>query len=125
MRTDQSNLDTFGKFFVNNTIDKGLDRVYVLRNNKIQSPRTEELRNQLSKLSEDEFKVVENSVINVLMTTLHDFLFQLEDNSESIKLMINSKDMLTLSDGLAGELFSDEGWINKHSNYASKLQNEI
>jgi len=125
MRTDQSDLETFGEFFVNNTIDKGLDRLYALRNNKIQSPSTEELRNQLSKLSEDEFKVVENSVINVLMTTLHDFLFQLEENSESIELMVNSKDVLTLSDGLAGELFSDEGWINKNSNYASKLQSEI
>ncbi|WP_339751185.1 hypothetical protein [Algoriphagus aquimarinus] len=60
MRTDQSDLDTFGEFFVNNTIDKGLDRLYALRNSKIQSPSIEEIRNQLSNLSEDEFKVVED-----------------------------------------------------------------
>ena len=125
MAIDKNDLEIFGEFFVNNTIDKGLDRLYALRDNKLKSSSTQELRIRLSNLSEEEFKVVENSVVNVLITTVHDFLFRLEENSEMMNLMINSKNIATLSDGLTGELFSTDGWINKYSSYASKLQKEI
>ncbi len=45
------------------------------------------------------------------------FLSYLEDESESLSLGTSSVSIADYSDGLAGELFGNNGWISRYSKY--------
>ena len=54
--------------------------------------------------------------------TIHDFLAALEGESYPegrIKLLVDGIDIASQSDGLAGELFGETGWLKRYSNFSS------
>jgi hypothetical protein len=56
----------------------------------------------------------------IITGALHDLLFNLiEENhfADRIKLLVDNYDAVKISDGLHGEQFSKDGWIEKFSAY--------
>ena len=48
--------------------------------------------------------------------TIHSFLNYIS-NEENIKLLVEQEDICELSDGLSGELYTSDGWIERFSSY--------
>jgi hypothetical protein len=55
---------------------------------------------------------------------MHDLLFALQEESDAegaVRVYVNGDEVAKLSDGLHGEIFGDDGWIARYSEYPSKL----
>ncbi len=111
-------LDIFGKFLMSNLRDNSISYFNTLFEGGSKAPALQELQNSLKSLKEEEKEIFKKAFINSLDTGLHDFLFALHEsteNSEGIELIVNGNNIAELSDGLQGELFTEDGWLSKYS----------
>jgi hypothetical protein len=70
-------------------------------------------------MTKEDVEILRDMAYRMVDLTIHNVLFMFED-SPSWKIS-NEQEMITslseLSDGLAGELYTSDGWISKFSNY--------
>ena len=116
-------LGEFGKEYVHQVRDRVITKYLMTKSGKMKSAECQLLYKQLLKLKPDQIKLVDQVVADIIETQLHHCLFMFE---ASAKWAIVEKDsaknegldhLAEVSDGLAGELYSDEGWIAKFSKY--------
>lgn len=86
----------------------------------------EALYRRLRELPEGQRALVRDAVVKMVDLTLHNFLWMLE-GGEGLELLFKTKDgevinLTELSDGLAGELYSEDGWIAKFSKYPASVK---
>ena len=116
-------LDEFGKEYIHQVRDRVITKYLMTKSGKMKSAECQSIHKQLLKLNPDQIKLVDQIVSDIIETQLHHCLFMFEasttwaivkkDSAKNVDL-----DHLTqVSDGLAGELYSDEGWIAKFSKY--------
>ncbi len=109
-------LNEFGKFITYNLRDRGINHYDLLAKGHWKAPSLQNLQNDLSKLTAEEPDIVRRCVVKVLDNALHDFLFALQeahDNDEEINIVVDNENIASLSDGLHGEPFTEDGWIAK------------
>ena len=111
-------LDKFGKFLMSNLRDNAISKLNTLFEGGSKAPALQELQNSLKSINDEEKEILKKAFTNSLDTGLHDFLFSLHEsteNNEGIELIVNGKNVTELSDGLQGELFTEDGWLSKYS----------
>lgn len=113
-----SKLDQFGEIYINEVRDRSLSLLKNLMKQKIKAPRLQRLQQELERLDDQSKKLAEELSITLIDNVIHNTLFLFESHDE-IKLMYKNLDLNDLSDGLSGELYSDDGWIKQHSQYPS------
>jgi hypothetical protein len=93
------------------------------KSGKMKSAEDQLLHKQILKLNPNQIKLVDQIVLDVIETQLHHCMFMFE---ASATWAITNKDsaenegldhLAQLSDGLSGELYSSDGWIEKFSKY--------
>jgi hypothetical protein len=113
-------LDKLGEFLMRNFRDSAISKVHSLieRNNK--APSLQILQEDIASLSTSQKELLKRTCTNAIDTGIHDLLFALQEageNEEGIKILVDEKDASTLSDGLQGEPYGDDGWISKFSSH--------
>jgi hypothetical protein len=113
-------LDKFGAFIVKNLRDQALDDLEMLLRGAWKSPITQDMQRRLGLLTNDQKQLVREVADRIITTGMHDFLFALQEASDAdqgLEVQVDGSNIASLSDGLHGEIFSDEGWIAKHSKF--------
>ena len=113
-------LDKFGEFYVRNLRDKMLQDLDMLLSSSWKSPSILNLQNRISELPEHSRDLIREVVEHIVMTGMHDLLFALQaesDNDGAIRLTVDGVEVAKESDGMHGEIFSDEGWIARFSQH--------
>ena len=113
-------LDKFGQFFIENMIDKGIEKYYGLAKGEYNAPSLQTLQNQLSKFNPSELEVIRQLVLEVLVSASHDFLFAVQE-SDNTQILVDDENIAELSDGLHGELFSESGWLKTFSSFSDQM----
>jgi hypothetical protein len=119
---DKQALNKFGKFLVENLRDKGIDCVEGLLTNRWKAPSLQNIQSELSQLTQEQKEIIRLAVIESIDTSIHDFLFALQDQidlKDGIQILLDGKNVVKLSDGIHGEAYSDEGWFALYSRYGS------
>lgn len=116
---ENSILEDFGKMIIENVRDESIDTLEKEISDRINSYQGIQIRELLKDFNNEQIETILNLIPTVVDTSIHYFLEAI-DSSENIKLLFDDKDLnpidiKELSDGLAGELYSDEGWIAKFS----------
>lgn len=113
-------LDKFGKIFVQGTRDTMLEELERLFARQAKAPALQDLQESLQSFSDAERNVIRELVDELAITSMHAFLFSLQESSdldEGIELRVDGQEIAKISDGLHGEIFTDEGWIKRFSRY--------
>ena len=113
-------LDKFGEFITVHLRDNALLDAEVLLEGKAKAPGLQVLQDALSGLGENEKEVVRQMVEHSVTTGLHDFLFAIQEESENegrIRVTVDGEDVAALSDGIHGEIFGDDGWMARYSEF--------
>lgn len=116
-------LDKFGEFYVRNLRDKMLHDIDMLLSGAWKAPSVLNLQKMLADLPEDSRDLIREVAEHMVVTGMHDFLFALQeeaDNDGAIRLMVDGVEVAKESDGMHGEISSDEGWIARFSQYPLK-----
>ena len=116
----ESALDKFGKLLIESLRDQAIDHFDRLAAGRLRAPNLAELQEGLKSLPENERNVARRCVESAIDNGIHDFLFAIQEIAtydNNIQLIVDGEDIIKLSDGLSGELFSTSGWIAKYSKH--------
>jgi hypothetical protein len=116
---DAKFLDLFGEILIKNVRDEAIEQWDMTIQGKMKSEESQRLHNLISLSGQSE--LINDLVPKIVDATLHHLLWTLEQD-ESIDVTINDGNkpvsIKDISDGLAGELYTEDGWINRFSNKA-------
>ena len=113
-------LDKFGKLLMEHLRDRAIGFYELLVAGHWQAPSLQELQLKLQTLTDDQQVLVRTSIISAIDTGIHDFLFKLQEQADfenSIRVLVDGVDVISASDGLHGEPYSEDGWIANYSKY--------
>lgn len=124
--SDKKLLDSFGQEFISSIRDQSIFEFEAILNGRMKSKSSIELSNEIKAFDENQINVLKKVVFNSIDSVIYNVLNMLEQNEENMKLLISQdgndeKNILELSDGLSGELFTENGWIEKFSKYEQML----
>lgn len=120
--SDKKLLDSFGQEFISSIRDQSIFEFEAILNGRMKSKSSIELSNEIKAFDENQINVLKKVVFNSIDSVIYNVLNMLEQNEENMKLLISQdgndeKNIVELSDGLSGELFTENGWIEKFSKY--------
>ena len=110
-------LDRFGRLLVSEVRDVAVAVALNTLRGRMKVKESEELDAALAPVPESTRKLIEGFATDLVDSTLHDLLSFFEGAEEFlIAFQENENDLVDLneiSDGLAGELVTEEGWISR------------
>ena len=116
-------LDEFGKEYIHQVRDRVITKYLMTKSGKMKDQESQFLHKQLLKFTPDQIKVVDQMISDIIETQLHHALFMFEASTAWAVVKKDAAedagldDLAQVSDGLAGELYSEDGWIEKFSKY--------
>ena len=122
---NQKTLDLFGRILIQRIRDEAIEEWYDILNGKKKGVTAKKIQKLLTSFDEEQLDVLRQIIPEIVDTTLHYLLWTLEqENSINVFVEINGEmnsNIRDVSDGLAGELYSEDGWIAKYSKYKYPL----
>jgi hypothetical protein len=120
--SDRPILDEFGKLLIEHVRDHSIHDVQRLVSGKLVGREQRAMHRALegAALRADQFEVVGRLLANAIETTMANFLNFLHENEFGVVYRDDrgrEHDVQAMSDGLAGELYSEAGWIAKFSEF--------
>jgi len=113
-------LDKFGKFIVENMRDKGIKFYENLAQGLWKAPSLKLLQEELKQFDEEQLSIIRQCIVSSIDNSVHDFLFALQESSDmnnDVQIVIDGHNIGELSDGLQGELYTEDGWYSKYSGF--------
>lgn len=110
-------LEKFGKVISQDLRDSALNRFLDIESGKLKSPSTQEMISRLSEFSDDQKSIIRTLLTECIDCGVHDLLFAIEEETEDISVHIDGTNIADESDGLNGEIFTEDGWFAKHSEH--------
>jgi len=113
-------LDQFGQFVIQNLFDKGINQFQRLAHGEIKAPELLTLQQELKRFNKQEIAIIQKLIIEIMESSMHDFLFAIQERSEAendIQITVEQHNIAEQSDGLHGEMFGENGWMKKYSNF--------
>lgn len=114
----QAALDKFGRLLMTRVRDEAVSDWKMMIDGRMKGESAERVRELLHNLSEVDKELLFQIIPGVVDTVLHHFLWTTEQESDlqvGIKMEDRIEDLRDISDGLPGELYTDEGWIARYS----------
>ena len=108
------NLDEFGKVFIDSVRDNTIDNFERMFDGRMKGLTAEEVRDKLSLFDDYQKSILLWMIAKAVDQCMHNMLFMLEEHEE-IRILFDKEDIIEESDGLAGELYTEDGWIKKYS----------
>ncbi len=120
---DENELDSFGKILMEGLRDSSIHYFDRLSQGKWKAPALQTLQTDLKTFNEEQISIVRRALISSIDTGIHDFLFKLQQqDEEGITIVVNGKNLADISDGLHGELFTEDGWYQRFSEYGENQE---
>lgn len=111
-------LDLFGEYLITRVRDEAIDDWERISSGKMKDKESQEIFQTLKSFNSEQLEFITKLFPKIVDTTLHHLLWSLEQE-EAINVLVKSDDLLInireVSDGLAGELYTEDGWISRYS----------
>ncbi len=115
-------LDNFGENFIKSVRDNTLFDFDLIVDGKMKSQRAILLHEQIAKLDNEQVELLKFIIKTFVDKALFNSLFFFEEGDWQISNPSKKIENLSdLSDGLSGELYTEDGWIAKFSKYEKSL----
>lgn len=107
-------LNEFGEVFIKEVRDRTI-RLFDKKVQGIMKDKESQLLfERVSKLSEEEQLLINEIIPQIVDLGLHNMLCVFEEHDE-FQIVIDGENIADISDGLSGELYTSDGWIEKFS----------
>jgi hypothetical protein len=113
--TDKHILDEFGKQLILSVRDRTIEKFSKITTGSLKSPKGRELSQLLEQFDDDQIAAIRTLMIETIDNALFNFLDMIEDGENGLELLVKQKNLNEISDGLAGELLTSDGWISRFS----------
>lgn len=112
-------ISEFGRLFIESVRDNTLFVLEGIISGHMKSQIDKEMHEKVNTLSNQDLDLLKKVSYRMIDLSLHNMLVMFEDNQQWV---ISSSDdhgldLKEVSDGLAGELYTSDGWIKQFSEY--------
>lgn len=111
-------MDMYGKALMSEVRDETISQIDRTIDGKMRDESSQLIKEKLSQFNSDQLETLKWLVPQIVDLSLHNLLTMIEQ-SEVVKIMVidgkNNVDINQVSDGLAGELYTEDGWIARFS----------
>ena len=116
---EDKSLEFFGQKLMKYVRDETISTWNMILEGKMKGLTAQEVNSKMASFNSEQIEVLKWMLPKIVDQNLHNMLFMIEENEE-VFLGINSdngklEELKELSDGLAGELYTEDGWIQKFS----------
>jgi len=111
-------LNQFGQFLMQNVRDETISEWDMILNGTMKGDDANKVREILKPLSKENVLLIERILPEIIDSVLHNLLFSIEQEEDvdfSVETPTGIIKLSEESDGFAGELYSEDGWISKYS----------
>lgn len=109
-----NDLDIFGEIVINEVRDRTI-RIFDKRIEGIMKDEySQQLYKEIQLLNDSQRELVYRIIEQVTDLSIHNMLSMFEEHDE-VGLLYRDENLVEKSDGLTGELYTDDGWIKKFS----------
>lgn len=109
-----NNLDKFGELYITEVYDKSVKMFEMMFDGRMKGLTAQSVRDKITIFSEEQKKIVLWLISKAVEKCVHNTLCMFDEDSE-VNLLYHQENISELSDGLAGELYSEDGWISRFS----------
>jgi hypothetical protein len=113
----------FGKLLMEYGRDNTFECFLKLTEGKLKDTQSVQLSNELQRFTSEQIEIIKKIALLTIDDTLHNFLWMIEQNNDDFDMVVKKdgewSTMDKESDGLYGELYTEDGWIAKYSKYPS------
>lgn len=107
-------LDYFGQILIKNVRDKTICEFNMIIDGKMKDKESVMLYRNFKCMDKETKQIIKSIIPRIVDLGLHNFLWMFEED-ENIQILVQGKNINDISDGLAGELYAEDGWICKFS----------
>lgn len=119
--TNDKLLEKFGQILMTEVRDEAIEKYEMIVSGRMKSTPAIEFNKKLSALSDDQLSLIREVVVNSIDDVIHNFLWMVEQHEDDVELICSEgaskANMNEVSDGLSGEIYTDDGWIALFSKY--------
>jgi len=111
-------LDYFGETLMESVRDRTISNWDKILDGKMKGFSAQQVREKIEGFSEEQKEILKWMIPKIVDVGLHNFLAMVEEcKNINVEVVSNgeSGNIRELSDGLAGELYTEDGWISKFS----------
>ena len=114
-------LDLFGEEFIKVCRDRSINEYLKLKSGDMKSDQAKYIHGLIAPFSSSDKEKIDKIAMEMINRVVHNFM-RLFDESNDFAITKKNKvdpddDLASLSDGLAGELYGENGWIAKYSEF--------
>ena len=116
-------LDEFGKILITEVRDGTIDSMNKMIDGTMKGTIAKLIRKKISILDKEQIEVLKWLIPEIVDFSLDSMLFMFEGHPD-LQLVFQGVDLKEVSDGLSGELYTEDGWIQKFSKYDELISDE-
>ncbi|CVI70143.1 hypothetical protein NDGK_01769 [Clostridiales bacterium CHKCI001] len=116
-------LNEFGKMLITEVRDWTIGSMNKMIDGTMKGTTAELIKKNISILDKEQIEVLKWLIPEIVDFSLDSMLFMFEGYPD-LQLVFRGVDLKELSDGLSGELYTEDGWIQKFSEYDELISDE-
>ena len=109
-----NNLENCGEIFISEVRDNTLETFEKMFDGSMRGVTAEKVRDKISIFDEQEKSILLWLLSKAVDQCMYNMLFMLEEHQE-VEMLYAGENIVEESDGLTGELYTEDGWIEKYS----------
>lgn len=107
-------LQDFGKVFIEDVRDRTISDIDMIIGGKYLNKSDLDIAKKFSSLDIESQEFIKMLIPEIIDNCLHNFLNMFEEHEE-IGLLFKGQNLNQISDGLSGELYTEDGWIHNYT----------
>ena len=116
-------LNEFGKILITEVRDGTIDSMNKMIDGTMKGTIAKLIRKKISILDKEQIEILKWLIPEIVDFSLDSMLFMFEGHPD-LQLVFQGVDLKEVSDGLSGELYTEDGWIQKFSKYDELISDE-
>ncbi|WP_411680974.1 hypothetical protein [Clostridium thailandense] len=111
-------LDYFGERLICDVRDETIENWNLILSGKMKGVTANQVKEKISNFNQEQIEILKWVISKTIDSSLHNLLLMIDENDE-IDVEIDNGETIDkikeFSDGLCGELYTDDGWIKRFS----------
>ena len=107
-------LEEFGEIFIKEVRDRTIDIFDRKTQGLMKSKESQLLFERVTKLNDEQKSLISDIIPQIVDLSIHNMLCLFEEHDE-FQIIVGRENIADISDGLSGELYTSDGWIEKFS----------
>lgn len=110
----KNELEYFGEKLMREVRDETISTLDMMIDGRMKGSTAQQVKEKISILNEEQLDIIKWLIPKITDIGLHNLLVMIEQNDD-IKVLVKENDIKEISDGLDGELYTEDGWIERLS----------